>query len=172
MTRPRSSSSLDYEKLRLEILELNRPWWKKPTYIAAIFPSILALGTLIYGFANGYFQASFVKLDTQTMLLKADKEKLEADIKSITGEKQILEERKEKLAAKVTEVENLLRSQSGLSSDNSIAASSRPVTGLRLGKPSRKQRQDDEIKLKLLDELKKQILVVWKEPKPTPPPAD
>jgi hypothetical protein len=103
-----TAEDLEREKLLLEIAELKKRWWKKPTYIAALFPTLLALITLTYGFANGYFQASFVKLENQKHDLQAEKDKLEVDIKQTSEATAILEQRKKNLQADITEAEQLL----------------------------------------------------------------
>ena len=75
-----TKEELERKKLLLEIEELKKKWWKKPTYIGAAFPTLLAIITLVYGFANGYFQASFVKLENQ-------KYALQNEIRAFEGEK-------------------------------------------------------------------------------------
>lgn len=63
---------LEREKLLLEIQKLKDPWWKNPAYILAGLPTMLAILTLIYGFTNGYFQATAIKLENQKHALQAD----------------------------------------------------------------------------------------------------
>jgi len=111
-----TKEDLEKEKLRLEIAELNKAWWKKPAYIAALFPTILALTALIYGLANGYFQASFVKLENQTHAVQVRKEQLEKDLAELeeefresAEERRIIEERKVELLKRVDEVDILLK---------------------------------------------------------------
>ena len=77
-----SKEMLEREKLALEIEQLKQPWWRKPTYILAALPTFLAVVSLIYGFANGYFQAAAIKLENQ-------KRDVEVADKSITGGKTI-----------------------------------------------------------------------------------
>lgn len=91
--KPKTQKELEREKLLLEIEELKKKWWKKPSYIAALFPTVLALVTLIYGFTNGYFQASFIKLENQKHDLVIEKEKLKAEINEMVQESE--EKRKE-----------------------------------------------------------------------------
>ena len=79
-----TKAMLEREKLRLEIEQLKQPWWRKPTYILAGLPTLLALVTLIYGFANGYFQAAAIKLENQ-------RHDLEGEIKEFTQRKEELE---------------------------------------------------------------------------------
>ena len=83
---------LEREKLILEIKELKREWWKKPAYIAALFPSVLVLAVLIYGFTVGYFQTSITKLENRKRDLQEE----------ITD----LEQRKSKLSEQLMEETN------------------------------------------------------------------
>lgn len=66
---------LELKKLALEIRDLERPFWKRPTYILAGLPTMLAVVTLSIGLFNGYFSASLIKLDNQ-------KHDLEAEVKA------------------------------------------------------------------------------------------
>ena len=75
---------LEREKLALEIEQLKQPWWKKPTYILAALPTLLAVVSVIYGFANGYFQAAAIKLENQ-------KRDVEVQIRVLQEERQSLE---------------------------------------------------------------------------------
>ena len=85
-----TKEDLEKEKLRLEIAELNRQWWKKPAYIAAVFPTLLALTTLVYGFANGYFQASFIKLDNQKHTLQKEIDGFNEEKVALTKQNELL----------------------------------------------------------------------------------
>ena len=69
-----TEKSLVLKKLALEIAELERPWWKRPVYILAALPTLLAIAALSVGFLNGFFSAQLTKLDNQ-------KHDLEAEIK-------------------------------------------------------------------------------------------
>jgi hypothetical protein len=89
---------LEREKLLLEIEQLKEPWWKKPVYMLAALPTLLAALSLIYGFANGYFQATATKLENQRHDLQVQKDKLEADVKEVAATK-------EKLALQVEQLE-------------------------------------------------------------------
>jgi hypothetical protein len=74
---------LEREKLTLEIEQLKQPWWRKPPYILAALPTLLAIVSLIYAFANGYFQEVAIKLENQ-------RHDLEREIKVFTKEKEEL----------------------------------------------------------------------------------
>jgi cell division protein FtsB len=62
--------SLQLRKLTLEIAELERPWWMRPTYILAALPTLLAVVALSVGFLNGFFSAQLTKLDNQRFSLE------------------------------------------------------------------------------------------------------
>jgi predicted metal-dependent hydrolase len=97
-----TKEELERRKLLLEIAELKKEWWKKPTYIAALFPTLLALITLAYGFANGYFQASFTKLENQ-------KYDLQKEIK-------VFQEQKEQSSKELEKINNeIIKQQEELS---------------------------------------------------------
>ncbi len=81
---------LEREKLLLEIEQLKQAWWKKPVYVLAALPTLLAVLSLIYGFANGYFQATATKLENQKHDLQIERDRLEAEIKEFAKEKEEL----------------------------------------------------------------------------------
>jgi len=56
---------LERKKLALEIADLERSWWKRPAYVLAALPTVLAFGTLLVGALSGYFSAQLTKLDNQ-----------------------------------------------------------------------------------------------------------
>ncbi len=85
-----SKEELERLKLELEIQKLKDPWWKNPAYILAALPTLLAILTLAYGFANGYFQATATKLENQKHDLQIEKDKLEADVKEFTAKRDDL----------------------------------------------------------------------------------
>jgi hypothetical protein len=87
--------ALELEKLGLEVTQLKQPWWRRPTYVLAGLPTLLALGSLVYGLANGYFQAVAVKLENQRHDLEIEvrqfnerKQDLERQIKALSDELQ------------------------------------------------------------------------------------
>lgn len=86
---------LEREKLLLEIKALKKEWWKKPSYIAALFPTVLVLAVLIFGFTTGYFQIPMTKLENQ-------KHDLQEEINN-------LEQRKSKLLEQIAEVDNKIK---------------------------------------------------------------
>jgi cell division protein FtsB len=92
---------LELKKLALEIAELERPWWKRPTYILAALPTLLAIFALTVGFINGYFSASLTKLDNQ-------KHDLQAEIKQFEETRNTLVAQNEKLRQEVLDKETKL----------------------------------------------------------------
>jgi len=64
--------TLTLKKLRLEIADLERPWWKRPSYILAALPTLLAVVALSIGFLNGFFSAQLTKLENQRHDLQAE----------------------------------------------------------------------------------------------------
>jgi hypothetical protein len=92
-----TKTELEHQKLSLEIQELQRRWWARPAYVAALFPTLLAIATLVYGFINGYFQASFIKLENQ-------KHDLQSEIVAFTETKNSLQQRNVELSEQNTEL--------------------------------------------------------------------
>lgn len=70
--------SLEIRKLSLEIAELKRPWWERPSYILAALPTLLAIAALSVGFINGFFSAELTKLENQRHDLEAQVKEFEA----------------------------------------------------------------------------------------------
>jgi ribosomal protein S8E len=68
-----TKDELEREKLRLEIAELGKQWWKKPTYLC----TLLAIGTLSIGFITDKIQSNSAKLDTERAVFERDKKDFE-----------------------------------------------------------------------------------------------
>lgn len=83
--------SLQRKKLALEIAEMERRWWKRPTYILAALPTLLAVVALSVGFLNGFFSAQLTKLENQ-------RHDLEAQIKEFETKRDALNVENKKLA--------------------------------------------------------------------------
>jgi hypothetical protein len=86
-TRETGTTDLEREKLRLEILELRRPWYKKPAYI---FPLVLVIGTLLTGFGTQFFQAEFTKFENQEHDLRLENESLKQQKSKLEGDRDKL----------------------------------------------------------------------------------
>ena len=100
-----TKEELERAKLLVEVEELKRDWWKKPAYIGAFFPTVLAFTTLLYGFANGYFQASFVKLENENFKLEKQKTGLLNQISEF-------EQKKTEIQAQINDMQNRLNKYS------------------------------------------------------------
>jgi len=88
---------LELKKLALEIEDLERPWWKRPAYVLAALPTMLAFGTLLVGAFSGYFQAAYTKLENQRHDLETAVKEFEAQRKQLEGQVQELKERRQTL---------------------------------------------------------------------------
>lgn len=88
---------LELKKLALEIAELERPWWRRPAYILAALPTLLAVAALSVGFLNGFFSAQLTKLDNQKFAL-------EQQIKEFESRRDQLHQQNDQLSA---QLENL-----------------------------------------------------------------
>ena len=113
------SSALENQKLRLEIEKLQDeigsqrlPWWRKPVYIAAIFPTVLALVGATAAFVTGYVQTQYQLVQYQKEQLKTDREKYESEKEklainktSLAGDLAQYEAEKQKLETKIAEME-------------------------------------------------------------------
>ena len=81
-------NTLALKKLALEIAEMERPWWKRPTYLLAALPTLLAVVALSVGFLNGFFSAQLTKLDNQKHDLEAEIMKFESTRDSLTSQNE------------------------------------------------------------------------------------
>ena len=94
--------SLELKKLTLEIAELERPWWKRPAYILAALPTLLAVVALSVGFINGFFSAQLTKLDNQ-------KHDLETEIKQFEATRSALMSQNEQLRGELVKKQETLK---------------------------------------------------------------
>src|SRR5882762_10361168 len=70
--------SLELRKLALEIADLERPWWRRPAYVLAALPTLLAFATVLVAVFSGYFQAAYIKLENQKHDIEAQVKEFEA----------------------------------------------------------------------------------------------
>jgi hypothetical protein len=122
MDENNEKASLELRKLSLEITDLERPWWKRPTYILAALPTLLALIALSVGFLNGYFSAQWTKFENQKHDLEAQVKEFEVKRSDLyrqnlefTKENQALKEEKTAL------VETLNQQQRAIRAFNAVA---------------------------------------------------
>jgi hypothetical protein len=94
---PSDNAALERQKLLLEIRELNRSWWQKPAYIAAIAPFFLGVLTVTIGYWTGYFNAVSERLTAQRQGLEIDvknfaqqKEQITAELKGLGNERDTM----------------------------------------------------------------------------------
>lgn len=131
----KTKAELEGEKILLEIEQLKEPWWKKPAYLSALLPTLLAFGTLMTAFLTGYFKNEYQLIDMKNesakreqQLLKlekdalnTDKDKIQASIAGLEGRKQELEKERAANEAKFrTEQENLDRELGRLNTDRTV----------------------------------------------------
>jgi len=83
---------LELKKLALEIADLERPWWKRPAYVLAALPTVLAIIALSVGFLNGFFSAQLTKLDNQRHDLEAQVREFETTRNSLFSQNQKLQQ--------------------------------------------------------------------------------
>jgi hypothetical protein len=103
-----SKDELELTKLRLEIAELERAWWKKPIYLLAALPTVLALGSLSIGFLTGYFQAATTKLENQRFALEQQikefesrRDQLHRENEQLVKDRDIYKDQLEKLKEEI-----------------------------------------------------------------------
>ena len=63
---------LEKEKLKCEIIEYKKLWFKKPVNLFPILTFVIALGTLIWSFASGFLNAQFQNLTLEKNILQVD----------------------------------------------------------------------------------------------------
>jgi hypothetical protein len=83
--------SLKRKKLVLEIADMERAWWKRPAYLLAALPTLLAIAALSVGFLNGFFSTQLTKLDNQ-------KHDLETQVKEFEVKRDALHVENDKLS--------------------------------------------------------------------------
>jgi hypothetical protein len=134
---------LALRKLTLEIAEMERPWWKRPAYILAALPTLLAIVALSVAFLNGFFGAQLTKLDNQ-------RHDLEAEIIRFEGTRNALLTQNEKLK------EDILTRQGQLSDIKSIASRLIAVSNrLAFADPSSADSHEGQVNAELLDIISK-----------------
>lgn len=74
------SKKLQKEKLRLEIENLKKKWYKKSDFLKVLLPTTLAIFSLIYALTSGFFS-------TKSELLELKKEQLQSEITEFEKDK-------------------------------------------------------------------------------------
>lgn len=89
-------ADLEAEKLRLEIRELNRPWWQRPTYLQALLPVILVLvtsvGALTLAWTRGFFDGERAKLQEEKRSLQIGVESARKQIQELAHQTEALKQ--------------------------------------------------------------------------------
>jgi chromosome segregation ATPase len=107
-TNTPAKEDLETEKLRLEIADLKKRWWKRPVYIAALFPTLLALTTLIYGFSNGYFQAASERIKAENVKLENQQHDLKKEVEAFIAQKLEIEGQLKILSGRLEEANKII----------------------------------------------------------------
>jgi hypothetical protein len=92
---PLTKEELETKKLRLEIQDMERPFWRRPAHVLAALPTVLILITLFVGSLNGFLQTHVTKLISENRDLVSKREELikqyenaKRDLATITHETQ------------------------------------------------------------------------------------
>lgn len=72
--------NLSNRKLQLEINELEKSWWKKPQYIAAFSPLLIALISLFALILSGFFDKRISKLNIQIDELSIKRDSIKNEV--------------------------------------------------------------------------------------------
>lgn len=83
--KPLTKEDLEMKKLRLEIQDMERPFWKRPTYVLAALPTLLIIITLSVGFLNGFLKSNVMKLISENKELQTRREELLAQYDTAKG---------------------------------------------------------------------------------------
>lgn len=74
---PVDTETLEREKLELEIAALKKPWWQTPAYLAAIFPTVLALASVLVAWSSGLLDAKRSELEARRLKLEVEIDRFE-----------------------------------------------------------------------------------------------
>jgi uncharacterized protein HemX len=96
------------EKLNRKFAEMKKFWLKKPSLIAVLLSMLLVAVALIYGYANGYFQASLAKPEHRAYDLKNKAEELQSEIAELSKQKARLEQKRSKILKQLEKTSVLL----------------------------------------------------------------
>ena len=107
-TETGNRDALELKKLCLEVQQLELRWWKRPSYIAAAIPIVLALLTLITAFTTGWFDQERSNLRSQKDALEAQNAVLEQQKTQLEEQKNALESLNKKLQAENINLEDSL----------------------------------------------------------------
>ncbi len=100
-----TKEELERKKIELEIKDLERPFWKRPVYVLAALPTLLAVVTLSVGLFNGYFSASLTKLENQKHDLEVEVKQFQARRTELHTENEELRKEKGTLEARIKQLQ-------------------------------------------------------------------
>lgn len=70
--RINEKQKLEEEKLKLDIIELKKPWYTKSNYLQVLLPTTVAIGSLLYAITSGVFSTKYDQLQLQKEQLKLE----------------------------------------------------------------------------------------------------
>lgn len=101
---PLSIEDLQKEKLRLEIADINKKWYKRKDYLQILLPTIIAVFSLLYAIASGFFSTKYDQYQLQ-------KERLQLEVQRFEEKKESLLESNEQLTKSNKELSDKLQSE-------------------------------------------------------------
>jgi hypothetical protein len=103
--------TLELEKLKEEVAAMRLPWWKRPVYIAAVFPTILGIVAVLAAFISGaakaqYDLVQYQKQTTESQKFQNDKDQLALakDQKKLEEQRASLEKEKQRMTNEISEL--------------------------------------------------------------------
>ncbi len=89
---------LEEQKLKLEINELEKKWYKKPNYLQVLLPTTVAIGSLLYAIFSGVFSTKYdqfllqqERLKLETMRFEAQRDKVKEEFDEIVEKNLMLD---------------------------------------------------------------------------------
>lgn len=70
-------------KVKLEIYEMSKPWYKKPDYLKILVPLFVGLLTVVIAFLNGFFSAKASELKASELYLSIRSKEVDTKIDSL-----------------------------------------------------------------------------------------
>ncbi len=97
-TRDPTLEELQRRKLALENQDLERPFWQRPVYLAALVPVVLALAGLSAGWSTGFFEEERERRKLQVEELRMRTKDLEGVLASLKARQTVLLEANERIS--------------------------------------------------------------------------
>ena len=105
------NEELEEEKLKLEIKELNKTWFKKPSYLRVLLPSLIALGSVFYAFQSDLISVQREKNQLKKMQLDTTLAKFEARKNILSDTLLLLKETRDSLIGRIDYIGDYYDSQ-------------------------------------------------------------